>query len=128
MPIRMQHHMAPRAPGRRNSGDANAHPGLTEGNDMKTTFIVSAAICALALAGCNQSPAENLADRVENAADARADAMENQAEALQDRAEQVRETGEERADAITAADRNVAATMTEERRDAVVANEAPAVR
>ncbi|AJP71255.1 hypothetical protein [Sphingomonas hengshuiensis] len=95
---------------------------------MKTTLTLGAAFCALALAGCNQTPAENLADRVEDAADTRADAMENQAEALKDGAEQVRETGEERADAITAADRNVAATMTEERRDAVVANEAPAVR
>lgn len=95
---------------------------------MKKTLIMGAAVGALTLAGCNQSPAENLADRVENTADLRADAMENQAEALVDRAEQVRETGEERADAIEAADRNVAATMTEERRDAVVANEAPAVR
>ncbi|MEO8374029.1 MAG: hypothetical protein ABI471_02300 [Sphingomonas bacterium] len=95
---------------------------------MKTTFALGAALCALALAGCNQSPAENLADRVENAADTRADAMENQADALEERADQVRQTGEERADAITAADRNVAATMSDERRDAVVANEAPAVR
>jgi hypothetical protein len=95
---------------------------------MKTTHVLSAALCTLALAGCNQSPAENLADRVENAADTRAEAMENQAEALEDRAEQVRETGEERADAITTADRNVTATMSAERRDAVVANEAPAVR
>ncbi|UZK66604.1 hypothetical protein [Sphingomonas sp. M1-B02] len=95
---------------------------------MKTMFIIAAALGSLALAGCNQSPSENLADRVEDAADNRADAMENQAEALIERAEQVRETGEQRADAIEAADRNVAATMTEERRDAVVANEAPAVR
>lgn len=95
---------------------------------MKTTLALGTMLCALALAGCNQSPAENLADRVESTADTRADAMENQAEALQDRAEEVRETGEERADAIVAADRNVAATMSDERRDAVVANEAPAVR
>lgn len=95
---------------------------------MKTTHAFGAALGVLVLAGCNQSPAENLADRVENAADMRADAMENQADALDNRAAQVRETGEERADAITAADRNVAATMTEERRDAVVANEAAAVR
>ena len=95
---------------------------------MKNILTMGATLGALALSGCNQSPAENLADRVEDAADARADAMENQAEALQDRAEQVRETGEERADAIAAADRNVAATMSAERRDAVVANEAPAVR
>lgn len=95
---------------------------------MKTTLVIGAALCALTLAGCNQSPADNLADRVEDAADERADAMENRADALEDRAEQVRQTGEERADAISAADRNVAATMTQERRDAVIANEAPAVR
>lgn len=95
---------------------------------MKTTLAFGAALGVLVLAGCNQSPAENLADRVENAADTRADAMENQADALEDRAREVRETGEERADAIVAADRNVAETMTQERRDAVVANEAPAVR
>lgn len=95
---------------------------------MQNRVIMSAAICALALAGCNQSPAENLADRVEKAADNRADALESQADTLQDRAEQVREGGEERADAIKAADRNVAATMTQERRDAIVANEAAAVR
>lgn len=95
---------------------------------MKTNLAVAAALGALTLAGCNQSPADNLADRVEDSADERADAMENRADALDDRAEQVRQTGEERADAISAADRNVAATMSEERRDAVVANEAPAVR
>lgn len=95
---------------------------------MKTTLALGAALSALSLAACNQSPAENLADRVENASDMRADAMENQAEALQESAKQVRENGEERADAITAADRNVTATMTQERRDAVVANDAPAVR
>lgn len=95
---------------------------------MKTTLTIGAALCAFALAGCNQSPAENLADRVENAADVRADAMENQAADLKERAEQVRDTGEERADAIVAADRNVTATMNQQRRDAVVANEAPAVR
>ncbi|MBB5710022.1 hypothetical protein [Sphingomonas xinjiangensis] len=95
---------------------------------MNATLTMTLALGAVALAGRGQSPAENLGDRVQNAADMRADAMENRAEALTDRAEQAREPGEERADAIAAADRNVAATMTEERRDKVVANEAPAVR
>lgn len=95
---------------------------------MKIAFIITLATGAVALAACSQTPAENLADRVENAADMRADAMDNRAELLRDRAEQIRETGEERADAIAAADRNVAATMTEDRREAVIANEAPAVR
>lgn len=94
---------------------------------MKTIVTIGAGICALALAGCNQSPAENLAEQVENAADMRADAMENRAAALKQQAEEVRETGSERADAIGAADRNVAG-MTEERREAIIANEAPAVR
>ena len=102
---------------------------------MKALVILSFSVCALALTGCNQSPAEKLADRVEDTADKRADAMENKADAMEnkadaldERAEQVRKTGEERGDAISAADRNVAETMTKERRDAVVANEAPAVR
>ncbi|AHE55448.1 hypothetical protein [Sphingomonas sanxanigenens] len=95
---------------------------------MKIALAIGTALCALTFASCNQSPADNLADRVEDAANERADAMENRAGALEDRAEQVRQTGEERADAISAADRNVAATMSQERRDAVIANEAPAVR
>ncbi len=94
---------------------------------MKTIVTLGAGICVLALAGCNQSPADNLAEQVENAADMRADAMENRADALEQRAEEIRETGTERADAIGAADRNVAG-MTEERRAAIIANEAPAVR
>lgn len=94
---------------------------------MKLISVTGAAAFALCLAGCNQSPADKLADRVENAADVRADSMENQADALQERAEQIRETGEERADAISAADRNVA-TMSDERTEAIIANQAPAVR
>ncbi|MHA6718097.1 hypothetical protein ACX40Y_01480 [Sphingomonas sp. RS6] len=86
-----------------------------------------AALCALPLAACNPSPADNLADRVENAADARADALENRADMLNQRAEDVRETGEERADAIDAAGRNVA-TMSQAERDAIVANDSAAVR
>ncbi len=94
---------------------------------MKKSIIVVAAVCALPLAACNKSPSDKLADRVENAADNRADAMENQAAMLNDRAEQVRDTAEQRADAIQAADRNVAA-MSQEQRDAIVANDAAAVR
>jgi len=95
---------------------------------MKINFALGAAVCAITLAGCSQSPADKLADRVENAAETRADALEDHAQALVRHAEQIRETGEERAAAISAADRNVMATMTKERRDRVVANEAPAVR
>ncbi|MEP7005522.1 MAG: hypothetical protein ABI810_06040 [Sphingomonas bacterium] len=94
---------------------------------MKKTMTLVAALCALSLGGCNKSPSDKLADRVENAADARADAMESEAAALDNRADQVRKTGEQRADAIDAADRNVAA-MTQAERDAIVANDAAAVR
>lgn len=96
---------------------------------MKTKA-ASAIVTGLFLIGasaCSNSPSDNLAARVENAADARADAMENQADDLQERAQQVRKAGEERADAIDAAGRNVAA-MSQEHRDAIVANEAAAVR
>ena len=101
---------------------------------MKTMFtcIVTAAI--LPLAACNKSPSDKLADRVENAADNRADAMEAHADTLRDqaamldnRADKARNTGDSRADAIQAADMNVAA-MSQEQRDAIVANEAAAVR
>ena len=101
---------------------------------MTKTAYAAAAFAALLLAGCNKSPSDKLADRVENAADARAEAleeraddMEAQAAMLDNRAERVRDAGEQRADAIEAADRNVAA-MTQEQRDAIVANEAAAVR
>lgn len=89
---------------------------------------------ALALGACNSSPSDKLADRVEAAADNRADAMEadaaalrNQAEMLDSRAERTRDVGEARADAIDAADMNVAA-LSQDRRDAIVANQAAAVR
>ncbi len=94
---------------------------------MKNGLILAVALCALPLAACNKSPSDKLADRVENAADMRADALENQADALKERAEDVRDTGKQRADAIDAADRNVA-NMTQEHRDAIVANNAAAVR
>ena len=100
---------------------------------MKTTAAV-VLVAALALTACNKSPSDKLADRVENAADNRADAMEanadtlrNQAAVLDNRAEKARDTGESRSDAIQAADMNVAG-MSQEQRDAIVANQAAAVR
>ena len=101
---------------------------------MTKTFILPIAAVGLTLCGCNQSSADRLGDRVENAAEVRADAMEanaammrNQAAALDNRADRTRDVAELRAEAIRAADRNVAA-MTQEQRDAIVANQAAAVR
>lgn len=101
---------------------------------MKTNVTLVALTAALALTACIESPSDKLADRVENAADSRADALEanadvlrNQAARLDNRAETVRGTGESRSDAIEAADMNVAA-MSQEQRDAIVANQAAAVR
>ena len=100
---------------------------------MKSVITLVALAAVLPLAACNKSPSDKLADRVENAADNRADAMEanadvlrNQAARLDDRADKARDTGESRSDAIQAADMNVAG-MSQERRDAIVANEAAAV-
>ena len=56
-----------------------------------------------------------------------ADMLRQQANGLDKRAEIVRDTAESRADAIKAADMNVK-EMTQAQRDAIVANEAPAVR
>lgn len=101
---------------------------------MKSIVALVVLTAALPLAACNKSPSDKLADRVENAADNRADAMKsnadmlrNQAARLDDRADNVRDTGESRADAIEAADVNVAG-MSQDRRDAIVANQAAAVR
>ena len=101
---------------------------------MKSVITLVALAAVLPLAACNKSPSDKLADRVENAADNRADTMEansdvlrNQAARLDDRADKARDTGESRSDAIQAADMNVAG-MSQERRDAIVANEAAAVR
>ena len=100
---------------------------------MKTIVTLAALTAALALTACSQSPSDKLADRVENAADsadameADADVLRNQAARLDNRAETVRDTGESRSDAIEAADMNVAA-MSQEQRDAIVANQAAAVR
>ncbi len=101
---------------------------------MKSVITLVALAAVLPLAACNKSPSDKLADRVENAADTRADAMEanadvlrNQAAQLDNRAEKARDTAESRSDAIEAADMNVAG-MSQEQRDAIVANQAAAVR
>ncbi len=101
---------------------------------MKSMIILAALAAVLPLAACNKSPSDKLADRVENAADTRADAMEanaedlrNQAAQLDNRADKARKTGDSRSDAIEAADMNVAG-MSQEQRDAIVANQAAAVR
>ena len=101
---------------------------------MTKALVFATTLAALSLAGCNKSPSDKLADRVENAGDARADNMEARADSLQaqadmldNRAEQVRDTAESRSDAIKAADMNVQA-MDQAQRDAIVANQAAAVR
>jgi outer membrane murein-binding lipoprotein Lpp len=101
---------------------------------MKPPILVAVVLSAIALTGCNESPSDKLADRVETAGDKRADVIENnadalrgQAAALDNRAETVRDTAESRAAAIKAADMKLK-NMTEEQRDAIVANQAPAVR
>lgn len=94
---------------------------------MKARNALSIALALSVLSACGQSSSDRLADRVENAADARADGLEAQADMLDDRAAQIRRNGEQRADAIEAADRNVTA-MSQAERDAIVANEAAAVR
>jgi len=101
---------------------------------LKSIITLVALAAVLPLAACNKSPSDKLADRVENAADTRADAMEanadvlrNQAAQLDNRAEKARDTGESRSDAIEAADMNVAG-LSQDQRDAIVANQAAAVR
>ena len=101
---------------------------------MKSMITLAALAAVLPLAACNKSPSDKLADRVENAADTRAEAMEanaqdlrNQAAQLDNRADKARKTGDSRSDAIEAADMNVAG-MSQGQRDAIVANQAAAVR
>lgn len=101
---------------------------------MKNLITALAVAVILPLAACSKSPSDKLAGRVENAADTRANAMEanadvlrNQAAQLDNRAEKARDIGESRSDAIQAADMNVAG-MSQEQRDAIVANQAAAVR
>lgn len=94
---------------------------------MSKTCFIPVSVFLLALAACNQSPSDKLADRVDNAADQRANALDKQADALNSEADAIRANGEQRSDAIEAADRNVS-SMTQAERDKIVANEAPAVR
>ena len=101
---------------------------------MNKILILGLAATALTLGACSKSPSDKLANRVENAADMRADAMEsnaddlrNQAAMLDNRADAARDTAESRADAIQASDMNVAG-MSQQQRDAIVANQAAAVR
>lgn len=98
------------------------------------TFLIAAVALIGVLSGCGNKSDDRLAERVENAADKRADgpessaaALESEAAALNARAEKVRKTGESRADAIDAADLNAKA-MSSAQKDAIVANESPAVR
>ncbi|WP_343527303.1 hypothetical protein [Sphingomonas sp.] len=99
---------------------------------IRTGLLLAAAL--MPLAACNSKGTDKLAERVEDAADNRADTMENQADALRNqakmldkRAEKTRDYAEDRADAIKAADINASA-MSQEQRDAIVANQAAAVR
>ncbi|RZL29004.1 MAG: hypothetical protein EOP64_02615 [Sphingomonas sp.] len=101
---------------------------------MKTILITAAIAAILPLGACSKSPSDKLADRVEKAGDNRAGAMEADADALRNRAamldnraDKARDTAESRSDAIKAADMNVV-NMTQEQRDAIVANQAAAVR
>lgn len=85
-------------------------------------FIKAAAMVLFVapLAACGGNGDDKLAERVE-------DHAENRADALEERADQIRDTGEQRADAIDAADLNAEA-MSAEQKNAIVANEAAAVR
>lgn len=92
-----------------------------------TTACAIVASLGLALTACGGKGDDKLADRVEGAADNRADALENRADFLDERADQMREAGERRGDAIDAADLNVDA-MSNAQKDAIIANQAAAVR
>ncbi|WP_375271449.1 hypothetical protein [Sphingomonas sp.] len=94
---------------------------------MRTSLIILSALLLAPLAACGGNGDDKLAERVEDAADNRADALESRADALEERADQVRATGESRSDAIDAADLNAEA-MTAEQKNAIVANNAAAVR
>lgn len=101
---------------------------------MKPTLLILATASLAVLSACGGNGDDRLAERVEDAADnradaleARADTLENRADMLEARAEDIRDLGERRSDAIDAADLNTAA-MTNAQKDAIVANEAAAVR
>ena len=94
---------------------------------MRMPVLILSVLALVPLAGCGGNGDDKLAGRVEDAADNRADALAERADALDTRAEQVRAKGEQRSDAIDAADLNAAA-MSNAQKDAIVANEAAAVR
>lgn len=94
-----------------------------------STLRLAAAVLLLSapLAACGGSGDDKLAHQVKKAADNRADQLDQRAADLKDQADQVRKTGEKRADAIDAADLNTHA-MSPEQKEAIIANQAPAVR
>ncbi|KTW01617.1 hypothetical protein NS355_00220 [Sphingomonas yabuuchiae] len=101
---------------------------------MKIRIGLLMAASLVSLSACNSKGTDKLAENVEKAADNRADSMEDQADALRNqakmldkRAENTRDYAEDRADAIKAADVNAAA-MSPEQREAVIDNQAAAVR
>ncbi|RYF24231.1 MAG: hypothetical protein EOO77_00465 [Oxalobacteraceae bacterium] len=94
---------------------------------MRKSILFLSALAFAPLAGCGGNGDDKLAHRVEKAADNRADALETRANTLDERAKQVRAKGEQRGDAIDAADLNAAA-MSNAQKDAIVANQAAAVR
>ena len=94
---------------------------------MRKPVLLLSILALAPLAACGGNGDDKLAQRVEDAADNRADALEGRADALDNRAEQVRAKGEQRSDAIDAADLNTA-LMSNAQKDAIVANEAAAVR
>ncbi len=93
---------------------------------MKKSTIALGVLALIPLASCGGDGDDALGDRVENAADERATAMEDRANELDENAEDMRDTAEARADAIDAANLDADA-MTQEERNAIIANEAPAV-
>jgi CMP-2-keto-3-deoxyoctulosonic acid synthetase len=100
--------------------------------NIRIGLLLAASLASLS--ACNGKGTDKLAENVEKAADNRADGMESQADALRNQAkmldkqaEKTRDYAEDRADAIKAADVNAAA-MNPEQREAVIDNQAAAVR
>ena len=56
---------------------------------MARAAATTGGLCFLQLTACNDSPSENLADRLEKAAYTRADLLEKQADALEKQAEAI---------------------------------------
>ena len=101
---------------------------------MKKIILGAVILGSLSLASCGGKGDDKLADRVEDRAveradmlDNKADQMEENADQLHDKADMVEETGEDRSNAIDAADVNADA-MTDEQKQAIVDQNAPAVK